>query len=228
VVASQVHALTLSIYALNANGFVSPAKIHHMNNVIHSRCFHVFVISETKTSLKMGSKLSSLGYNVYEETGVQCTNHHISKWGIILGIQNNIQVSQPINVSDTSLSGWVVAVDVILGTTTGKGFTHRIIGAYAPWNPGVDNGDFWTQIAKVCRSSQYSWTLAGDLNATISSVERPSGGNDARWQFARFLNETDGFDLWETQPDQNRERDWTCRARGANVGGNIIDRVVTS
>jgi hypothetical protein len=91
-----------------------------------------------------------------------------------------------------------------------------------------DDGDFWTQIAKVCRSSQHSWTLAGDLNATISSVERPSGGNDARRQFTRFLNESNGFDLWETQPDRNRERDWTCRARGANVGGNIIDRVVVS
>jgi hypothetical protein len=38
VVASQAHAPTLSIYALNANGFVSPAKIHHVNNVIRSRC----------------------------------------------------------------------------------------------------------------------------------------------------------------------------------------------
>src|ERR1700736_5966796 len=68
----------------------------------------------------------------------------------------------------------------------------------------------------------------GDLNATISSVEQPSGGNDVRQQFVRFLNETSGFDLWETQPDRNRERDWTCRARGATIGGNIIDRVVTS
>jgi hypothetical protein len=149
----------------------------------------------------MGSKLSSLGYNVYEETGVRCTNHRISKWGIILGIRNDIQVLQPINISDTSLCGCAVAVDIILGTSTGIGFTHRTIGAYAPWNPGVDDGNFWTQIAKVFQNSQHSWTLAGDLNATISSVERPSGGNDARRQFVRFLNETNGFELWKTQPD---------------------------
>jgi hypothetical protein len=38
----------------------------------------------------------------------------------------------------------------------------------------------------------------------------------------------DGIDLWETQPDHNRDRDWTCRARGATMGGNIIDRVAVS
>jgi len=80
----------------------------------------------------MGSKLSSLGYNVYEETGVRCTNHHISKWGIILGIRNDIQVSQPISISDTSLYGRAVAVDIILGTSAGIGFTHRIIGRIRP------------------------------------------------------------------------------------------------
>jgi len=144
VAAMPSHAPTLSIYALNANGFVSPTKIHHVNNVIHSRRPHVFVISETKTSAKMGLKLSSIGYNVYEETGICCTNHHISKWGIIVGIRSDIQVYQPVGITHASLNGHVVAIDIVLGTTAGKGFIHRIIGAYALWNPGVDDGDFWT------------------------------------------------------------------------------------
>jgi hypothetical protein len=144
------HAPTLSIYALNTNGFVSPTKIHHVNNVIHSRRPHIFVISETKTSAKMGSKLSSIGYNVYEETGIRCMNHHISKWGIIVGIRSDIQIYQPVGITHASLNGRVVAIDIVLGTTTGKGFIHRIIGAYAPWNPGVDDGDCWTQVAKIC------------------------------------------------------------------------------
>ena len=176
----------------------------------------------------MGTRLATLGYTVYEETGVRCTNHHISKWGIIVGVRSDIQISQPVITSHASLAGRVVAVDIILGTTSGMGFTHRIIGAYALWNPGINDGEFWTQIAKLCRNSQHSWTLAGDLNATTSSVERPSGGNDARRQYTRFLTETNGYDLWRTQPDRNRERDWTCRARGATSGGNIIDRVVAS
>jgi hypothetical protein len=98
-VATPTHAHTLSIYVLNANGFVSPPKIHHVSNVIRSRRPHIFVISETKTSAKMGTKLSTLGYNVYKETGIQCTNHHISKWGIIVGVHNDIQVSQPVGIS---------------------------------------------------------------------------------------------------------------------------------
>ena len=68
-------ASTLSIYALNVNGFISMAKIHHVNNVICSRQPHIFIVSETKTSSKMGSQLPTQEYNVYEETGVHCANH---------------------------------------------------------------------------------------------------------------------------------------------------------
>jgi hypothetical protein len=144
-------APTLTVHALNANGFISPAKIHHVNNVFCSRHPHVFVISEIKMSAKMGSKFSSLGYNVYEETGICCSNHHISKWGIILGVQSDIQVSQPVKISSASLIGRVVAVDIILGTTAGKGFIHRIIGAYGilVWMT-VTSGCRWPRYARAC------------------------------------------------------------------------------
>src|ERR1700683_1776034 len=62
----------------------------------------------------------------------------------------------------------------------------------------------------------------------ISAVERPSGGSDAWQLYLRFLNETNRYDLWEMQPDRNRDRDWTCRVHGVTTGGNIIDRVVAS
>src|ERR1700679_404811 len=122
-------------------------------------------------------------YNIYEEPGVRCTNHHISKWGIIVGIHKDIQVSQHTCISHPALAGRLVTVDIVLGTSSGKGFVHRVIGAYAPWNPRIDDGKFWTQVAKVCRDSQHSWSLARDLNATLSSVERASGGSDARRLF---------------------------------------------
>ena len=48
VTAMPHHALTLSVYALNANGFISTAKIHHINNVIWLRWPHLFVILEMK------------------------------------------------------------------------------------------------------------------------------------------------------------------------------------
>jgi hypothetical protein len=124
--------------------------------------------------------------------------------------------------------GRLIAVDVVLGTSSGKGFVHRIIGAYAPWNPGIDDGEFWTQVAKVCHGLQHSWLLARDLNATLSLVEQLSGGTDMRRLFTRFLQEANGLDLWENRVDRNWERDWTCRACGSSTGGNIIDRVVMS
>jgi hypothetical protein len=181
------------------------------------------MISEIKTSLKMGPKLSILGYNIYEEIDVQCANHHISKWGMTVSIPHDLQVSQPVCVSHMSLVGHMAVVDMILGTSDRSSFIHRIIGAYTPWNPGIDDGSFWTQLTKLCCESQHSWTLAGDLNMTTSTVEHPSGGTDAQCSFTKFLIETNRYDLWETQPDCNRERDWNCCARGTTMGGNIID-----
>ena len=32
-------------------------------------------------------------------------NHHISKWGVIVGVHNDIQVLQPVGISHVSLAG---------------------------------------------------------------------------------------------------------------------------
>ena len=179
-------------------------------------------------SSKMSSHLLTPEYNVYEETGIHCTNHHICKWGVIVGIQKDIQVSQHLSLSHPSLNGRLVTVDIILGTSSSKAFVHRFIGAYTPWNPSTDDGDFWTQVAKICNDLQNSSSLTGDLNSAISAVEHPSGGTDARRQYSRFLQETNSFDQWGSKLDCTRERDWTCWARGSSSGGNIIDCVTMS
>jgi hypothetical protein len=62
----------------------------------------------------------------------------------------------------------------MLPTSDGGCHLHRLIGAYAPWNPG-DEGighSFWTDLTHLCNSSPIAWTLAGDLNATVSMLER--------------------------------------------------------
>jgi hypothetical protein len=81
-----------------------------------------------------------------------------------------------------ALEGRVVALDLVIGTDTGKGFVHRFVGVYAPWNPGLENNDagFWNEVAKICNGAVLSWSLAGDLNATVSTTERASGGLDAK------------------------------------------------
>jgi len=166
-----------------------------------------------------------------EETGVKMDNHHLYKWGVVVGIRKDIQIIQRLNLP-LSLRGRVVALDLVLGTNKGKGFVHRFIGTYAPWNPGTDTGpsSFWQEIARLCNEATYSWTLAGDLNATVSNTERASGGTDARRQFLQFLQHTRGVDLWsELKPERSRLQDWTCKAHNnRSLAGNIIDRVVMS
>ena len=99
------HTSTLSVYALNANGPVHPGKIAHINSVINARCPHLFVISETKTNSKMGGKLPRDDYNIFEETGVKTDNHHLYKWGIVVGVCKDLQISQQVSLSHVALTG---------------------------------------------------------------------------------------------------------------------------
>jgi len=87
-------ASTLSVYALNANRLVHPGKIAHINSVIKVRRPHLFVISKTKTNSKMGGKLLRDDYNIFEETGVKTKNHHLYKWGIMVGVHKDLQILQ--------------------------------------------------------------------------------------------------------------------------------------
>ncbi|TFK35966.1 hypothetical protein BDQ12DRAFT_262093 [Crucibulum laeve] len=222
------HTNCFTIYALNANGMVNPGKLAHINSVLTIRRPHIFVISETKTNVRIADKLPIHEYNIYEEVGKPAENHHIFKWGIAVGVRKDIQVARRITISSQTLAGRVIALDLVIGTNSGKGFLHRVIGAYAPWNPGGDGNSYWNDIAKLCQEETISWSLAGDLNATVSHTERASGGNDARLHFSHFLQSTRGRDLWSEKPERTREMDWTCRARRSENAGNIIDRVVIS
>lgn len=137
------------------------------------------MISETKTNSKKGGKLLKEDYNIFEETRVKTENHHLYKWGIVVGIRKDLQISQQVTHSHPALTGRVVAIDIVLGTSNGRGFIHHFIETYAPWNSGGTDSDFWTQITHICRQSSHSWTLAGDVNTMVSTFECPSGGQDA-------------------------------------------------
>ncbi|KAJ7168161.1 hypothetical protein C8R43DRAFT_877023, partial [Mycena crocata] len=222
-----------SFYALNMNGIGGPAKIHHVNSVISMRKPHAFVITETKTSEKLSSKLPSFEYNIFEEDGVPLSHGKAHKWGVAIGIRKDVQIAQRVIVSQASLRGRLIAIDVILPTDSGRGFVHRIIGLYAPWDPGINNVDpnareFWADVTVFCRNTPTSWSLGGDCNATVSASERAADKTDARAQFNKFLKDSDGHDLWSDLPNRDRRICWTSRARGALGGGNIIDRIVSS
>jgi hypothetical protein len=99
---------------------------------------------------------------------------------VIVGVRKDLQIAQQVSLSHSALLGRVITVDFVLGTSHGHGFVHCFVGAYAPWNLGGSDSDFWNQVSNTCLQSQLSWTLASDVNATVSMLKRASGGQDAR------------------------------------------------
>ena len=71
-------------------------------------------------------------YDIYEELGEPADNHHIFKWGVVVGVHKDIQVAQHVKVTQKSLKGRVVVVGIVLSTLDGGCTSHRTIGAYAP------------------------------------------------------------------------------------------------
>ena len=107
-----------------------PVKVNHFNSVIGSGKPHVFVVNETKTCSKISKMLPFHNYDIYKESGEPADNHHIFKWGVVVGVCKVIQVAQHVEITQRSLKGRVVAIDIILLTLDGGCFGHRIIGAY--------------------------------------------------------------------------------------------------
>lgn len=219
----------VSILALNANGLVSPVKLAIIGPLIAKIAPHFFAISETKTRSNAGSKLPISNYEIFEENGVPCSAHR-GKWGIVLGVRKDIQVISRINLTHDTFRGRVVVTDVVIPCSDSSSFSHRIFAVYAPCDPGLDelSRDFWPHLTDLVRLTKTSWSLFGDLNATVSSAERASDNLLARRHLLNFLNLTSGTDLWQNTPDCNRFINWTSRAWHSQDGGNIIDRVITS
>ncbi|KAJ7694634.1 hypothetical protein B0H17DRAFT_1199155 [Mycena rosella] len=218
------------MFTLNRNGLVHSNKMAHISAAINYRRPHVFILSESKTNTKTAKSLPNNEYTILEEEGVPMTNHHLYKWGVVMGIRKDIQNVQRLTNVDAALKGQVIAVDLALQTTNGMAYTHRVFGVYAPWDPGTDDTkEFWPALMKLVQNMPTSWSLGGDLNATTTAAERASGGSDARDKFNAFLDAVDGHDLWSGRPDRSRYYDWTSSGQDVDKnGGSIIDRFVTS
>jgi hypothetical protein len=165
---------SLSLFALNTNGFVNPTKIDATNRVISHRNPDIVVITETKTNSACAPKMATTNYQFFEERGLPVNGFHTYKWGIILGIKSGITVAQRVPITHPALRGRIIAVDVVIPLDTGLGFTHCIIAAYAPWNvtDTSETAAFWSEVAKLCNNTPHSWTMLGDLNATHCETRR--------------------------------------------------------
>jgi hypothetical protein len=119
-----------------------------------------------------------------------------------------------------------VALDIFLPTADGKGILHCFIGCYALWDSGLDvlSRHFWPLLTELCIAAPISWTVAGDLNATLWVCERASFQKDGCPQLSQFLHDTKGQDLW-MQTHVDLECDWTCCK--IDSGGSMVDRVLT-
>jgi hypothetical protein len=180
---------SLSLFALNTNGFVHPMKIDVTNRAISHRNPDIIVISETKTNSTASSKMSYDNYQFLEEQGTPITGHHLYKWGIILGIKKGITVSQHITINHPALIGRLITVDIVIPLDTGQGFTHRILAVYAPLDvhDTTETAVFWSEVTKLCLNTPSLWMLLGDLNATVTQAEWKTGGTDAHIHFNNFL-----------------------------------------
>lgn len=216
------------VYAINANGLSDVMKQSAIVGGIISSKPHAWVINETKSTRSVASRVSIPGYDVFESVGLPAAGSKHGKWGVIVGVRRDIQ-SLRLDVHET-LKGRVIALDLIIPTTSGYGFSHRFIGLYAPWDPGTspDASSFWPLITDLCLSSPFSWSIAGDCNATLASCESSAinySPNSATRQYSQFLRDTAGQDIWTSVLDRSVSALYTYRGP---FGQSIIDRAAHS
>ncbi|KAK1216050.1 hypothetical protein PQX77_021327 [Marasmius sp. AFHP31] len=198
-------SLPIQMTSLNADGLSEIMKVTSLANFINTQQPHIWVVNETKSVKPTASRLSTPGYQTFESQGVP-TSARSAKWGVIL-------------------------VDAVIPTANGHGFPHRVIGLYAPFDPGPNNSylsTFWDHISSLCEGASYSWSIIGDINATLSPDES-SGSTDRnnpnQMFLNRFLERVQGIDIWTRQGDADTRYVSTC---STHSGCSIIDRAIHS
>jgi len=146
--------------------------------------------------------------------------------GLFSVSKKGITVSQCVPINHPALIRRLVVVDITTLLDSGHGFIHHIIAIYTPWD--VDDTTEIAASSKLCTSTPNSWTLLGDLNATVTQAECKYGGTDAHNHFNNFLWQSKGFDLWSACPKCSWFTGWTCKPCSSTNGGSIIDCIVTS
>ncbi|KAJ7894752.1 hypothetical protein B0H13DRAFT_1506417, partial [Mycena leptocephala] len=201
---------------INTNGLGDVMKTTAVQNAIIALRPNAWVLNETKSASDVGSRIPVKGYKLHESHGVRADGKGRSaKWGVIVGIESSLH-AQRVEV-DPSLQGRAVVLDVIIPTSDGSGF-----------DSSDECRSFWSQITQLCRDALYSWSVAGDCNATTSSAESTGETyriTPARQQYIQFLQAADGHDLWMDQPDRNACDTLTYKGP---FGQSIIDRVAHS
>ncbi|KAL6308920.1 hypothetical protein BKA93DRAFT_822187 [Sparassis latifolia] len=198
-------------------------------NIMETEQPHIWVLNETKSPQPQASRVRIDDYTTFEELGVSVPHTQFGKWGVIVGVKCSLHAQRI--PTPLSLRGRAVILDLILPTTTGRGFPHRLIGLYAPWDPGSNDDDpssFWTAIANLCQQAPYSWCIMGDCNASLTSEETLSTSHmlsPSQLYYTTFLQDLHAIDLWSLQGDADAHSMFTFRN---HLGQSIIDRLTHS
>ena len=216
LLASASAAFTFHSVAINANGLSDPMKIAGLASMTRPAKPHVLIIGETKSVHHVSSHLTMSDYDFHENSGQPVIGAcNCRKWGVIVGVRQGLFNVQPVQLH-SSLNGHVVALDLIIPTTQSGGFTHCLIGIYAPWDPGIhQDNNFWHSLSTLCSSSPFSWSIHGDFNATLSFMESSSitpQVDNSHHAYSDFLQEMNGLDLWQSQPDFSLQHSFTYQA----------------
>jgi len=217
------HALSL-----NANGLGNVMKCNSISQAISSSQPHAWALLETKSTFPVAHRIRASDYLTFESPGLPIAHQRSGRCGVVVGVRRTL-ASTLVDIPHI-LNGRVVAVDVILPITSGGGVSHRFIGLYAPWDPGIDDfllSDFWENIRDLTRQIG-SWTIVGDFNATVSAAEssNPTAHTSINSQaFQAFLSTVDGCDAWSLYPERHFSTEYTCHA---GSGLSIIDRTLFS
>lgn len=230
--------LGLRTLSLNSNGLGDPMKISAISNMVARVKPHVVVIGETKNTNEVHHRLNLPDYDFFESPA-RPTPAHTGKWGVIMGIRRGLLHANRVTVPET-LHGRAVVLDLVIPTVTGRGFIHRLVGVYAPWNPGGTSQDqqnsFWPSVLELCRNARFSWSLIGDLNVCLTTDETTSLAfpyNHSRSLYLNFLHSSMAIDVWRSQPDTVASQHfYTCKTRtrypNSDVTHMIIDRAACS
>ncbi|KAG6807018.1 hypothetical protein H0H92_009142 [Tricholoma furcatifolium] len=203
--------------ALNANGMGDVMKISAIQQMVRTSSPHALVFGETKSTNRVSQRLQLTGYNIFESPG-RPSGHRSGKWGVMVGIHRSLTVARQVSLP-SELDARVLALDVVIPTLEHTGFTHRLIGVYAPWDPGEDPDHFWRCLTDLCTSSPHSWSIHGDFNVSLTSSESISVSSHPhsapRSAYRAFLANTLGIDLWSLIPDRHYETHYTFKTSAA-------------
>ncbi|KAI0369227.1 hypothetical protein BV20DRAFT_1053297 [Pilatotrama ljubarskyi] len=213
---------------VEASGFPETASPRELN--MDTAPPHIWVLNETKSPHPMSDRIHTPGYHKYESPGLKLDRGRGGKWGVIVGVKPTLHAQQL--DTDPRFCGRLIALDIVISTTNGRGYIHRFLGLYAPWDPGAEGAatqEFWQYVAGLCCAAPHSWSIIGDCNTTMLS----SGSlgrthhSASRLAYSEFLRTSNGIDVWASQGDSAARYAFTCKS-SSGLGLSVIDRVAIS